>query len=188
MKRCEHAYELLSLLRCNELQCSSVSVLCKGDCMTESKFQWFKGDEKPWMESSFIFLFGHVCWAGGFHANNSSPVYSELEVPDRDEVHRAGEKVVMGCQTWEDSLSELQNHLSESAIYLVNWLRSNSWADSSGEETMVTTLIALNHTRFAADHGVQPAPTVPAIKHNTELHPALKTKTIKAAPRDCRVY
>lgn len=74
------------------------------------------------MESSFIFLFGHVCWAGGFHANNSTPVYRELELLDRDEVHRAGEKVVMGRQTWEDSLSGKNLRITEVKGLFTLWI------------------------------------------------------------------
>lgn len=69
------------------------------------------------------------------------------------------------------------------AIYPVNWLRSNSWADSSGEETLVTFLSALNHTKFAAGQEVWPALTVPAAKDNTELHPVLKTKNYQSCTK-----
>lgn len=90
LRLCEMVYACIwiaFLLRCYEPRCCSLSMLHKGGCLTGSKFQWFKGDEKPWIGSSFIFLFGHVCWAGGLNLNNSAPVYREMELPDRDQLH-----------------------------------------------------------------------------------------------------
>lgn len=41
----------------------------------------------PECEGGFICLFGRVCWAGGFYLNNSTPMYSEPDLPDRDQLH-----------------------------------------------------------------------------------------------------
>lgn len=41
----------------------------------------------PECEGGFICLFGHVCWAGGFYLNNSTPTYRERDLPDRDQLH-----------------------------------------------------------------------------------------------------
>lgn len=62
---------------------STVHLCCTGKVSSSG----LRVMRNPECEGGFICLFGHVCWAGGFYLNNSTPTYRELDLPDRDQLH-----------------------------------------------------------------------------------------------------
>lgn len=111
---------------CDEKRRCSLSAVYKGGRLTESKFRRFKGDEKPWIESSFIFLFGHVCWPGGFYLNKSTtatpPLLSTLAA------HRS---------TWTGGVCHIHTARSGAAMAVrtsgvTQWWKAQNHSEESG--------------------------------------------------------
>ncbi len=99
----------------------------------------------PECEGGFICLFGHVCWAGGFYLNNSTPMYREPDLSDRDQLHphhrEPGRERRRGTRDERNHRVVKTTESLEVATRPVNWLSkagSDCWADSSGKETLVT--------------------------------------------------
>lgn len=80
-------------------------------CWQEANSGGLKVMRSPECESSFICLFGHICWASGFHIITQLTSTEYPDRPDRDHPHpwHSGPGRVQRSHRWEKSWSG-KNH------------------------------------------------------------------------------